>query len=181
MTTQPTTKPLLLLITQDPSQPLACHALRFAKSALKRQEQAGHEKTEQKDAEQKTGQEETGKKETGQQLAVFFYANGATTANAFRWQSADQINIGKQWSQLAKEYGLELAVCVSTALARGVTDEDNGKRHELIGNGDTKHGNASNFSDNTANYIASNIADGFRLVGLSELVMKMSSHKVIQF
>ncbi len=159
MTTQPTTKPLLLLITQDPSQPLAYHALRFAKSALKRQEQAGHEKTEQKEA---------GQKETKQQLAVFFYANGATTANGFRWQSADQINIGRQWSQLAKEYGLELAVCVSTALARGVTDEDNGKRHELIGNGN-------------ANNISSNIANGFRLVGLSELVMKMSSHKVVQF
>lgn len=123
---------MLLLITKDPSHPLAIFALRYAESYLN----------------------------CGHNLEIFFYLDGAYTANCLRWQSADQINITDRWQKLAQDYKLDLTVCVSTALARGISDDENSKRHNL----DT-----------------SNIAKSFRLVGLSDLILKMNDHKVIQF
>ncbi|WLG14904.1 sulfurtransferase complex subunit TusD [Psychrobacter cibarius] len=118
----------LLLITADPSHPLAHLALRYARAYLKNT---------------------VNNKDT---LNVFFYGDAAHTANGLRWQSADQINLTKEWQTLAEQFQLALPVCVSTALSRGISDTDNSKRHQL--NGD-------------------NLATGFSLVGLSELAMMM--------
>ncbi len=126
------TVPLVILITSSPQQPLAKLAVRYAKSALAQ----------------------------ANQIEIFFYADGASTANALSWQTAEQINICHEWQKLAEQYQLDLSVCVSTALARGVTDKENSQRHQLMGD---------------------NLAEGFRLVGLSELVMKMANSKVVQF
>lgn len=132
MTTAP-----LLLITKDPSHPLAHLALRYARAALK-------QSTDNLGA-----------------LSVFFYADAAHTANRLRWQSADQQDITKAWQALAAEYSLNLSVCVSTALSRGISDTDNSARHGL--NGD-------------------NLATGFELVGLSELALMMQDdRRVLQF
>ncbi len=133
--------PTLILVTQPPIHLLAEFAIRYAKVALATEDTQGFDT---------------------QAVEVFFYADGASTANGLSWQTADRSDndVTKQWQQLAEQYQLNLSVCVSTALARGVTDEDNRKRHQL----------------NSAN-----IADGFQLIGLSELVMKLNSHKVIQF
>ncbi len=132
---------ILILVTQPPTHPLAEFAIRYAKVALATEDTQGFDK---------------------QGVEVFFYADGASTANGLSWQTADRSDndVTKQWQQLAEQYPLNLSVCVSTALARGVTDEDNRKRHQLS---------------------STNIADGFQLVGLSELVVKLNSHKVIQF
>ncbi len=126
------TEPLLILITNSPQQPLAKMAVRYARSALA----------------------QTNK------IEIFFYADGASTANALSWQTAEQINICQEWQKLAEKYQLNLSVCVSTALARGVSDKANSQRHQLSGD---------------------NLAQGFHLVGLSELVMKMANSKVVQF
>ncbi|MBS9779418.1 MAG: sulfurtransferase complex subunit TusD [Moraxellaceae bacterium] len=126
------TEPLLILITNAPQQPLAKLAVRYASSAL------AHDN----------------------KINIFFYADGASTANALSWQTAEQINICHEWQKLAEQYQLDLSVCVSTALARGVSDKENSQRHQLIGD---------------------NLAEGFRLVGLSELVMTMTDSKVVQF
>ncbi|MBS9779679.1 MAG: sulfurtransferase complex subunit TusD [Moraxellaceae bacterium] len=130
------TEPLLILITNAPQQPLAKLAVRYACSAL---------------AETNNN---------NKKIEIFFYGNGASTANGLTWQSAEQTNICHEWQKLAEQYQLNLSVCVSTALARGVTDKENSQRHQLSGD---------------------NIAEGFRLVGLSELVMKMANAKVVQF
>ncbi len=127
------TEPLLILITNAPQQPLAKLAVRFAQSALA---------------------------ETNNKIEIFFYGDGASTANSLSWQTAEQTNICHEWQKLAEQYQLNLSVCVSTALARGVSDKENSQRHQLIGD---------------------NLAEGFRLVGLSELVMKMANAKVVQF
>lgn len=126
----------LLLISKPPHHPLAQHALTYAKTFLhdNQNEQAS--------------------------LSIFFYADGATHANRLAWQSADQPNLTHDWQQLAEVYGIDLPVCVSTALARGITDEQNAQRHELG---------------------SENISSEFSLVGLSELVMAMNNSKVIQF
>ncbi len=99
--------------------------------------------------------------EQGEYVSVFFYGDGAYTANRLMWQSADVPNIGQLWTSLAEQYELDLPVCVSTALARGITDEDNAKRHGLDAN---------------------NILPPFRLVGLSELMLQINhGTTLIQF
>ena len=137
-----TTMTPLLLITADPSHPLAHLALRYARAYLKN---AANNK-------------DTNDSVT---LNVFFYGDAAHTANGLRWQSADQINLTKEWQTLAEQFQLALPVCVSTALSRGISDTDNSKRHQL--NGD-------------------NLATGFSLIGLSELAMMMQGDcRLMQF
>ena len=117
----------LLLLTKDPSHPMAMLALRYAEAFLQSTDDP-------------------------QQLSVFFYADAASIANRLRWQSAEQFNITKAWQALAAQHALDLPVCVSTALSRGITDTDNGTRHQLTGD---------------------NLAAGYQLVGLGELASLM--------
>ncbi|MDN5566091.1 MAG: sulfurtransferase complex subunit TusD [Psychrobacter sp.] len=144
----------LLLITTDPSHPLAHLALRYARAFLEqatpKQIQHQNENTEQQVAKNDT-----------QSLNVFFYADAAHIANRLRWQSADQINLTEQWQALAQQHNISLPVCVSTALSRGISDTDNSARHQLQGD---------------------NLAQGFELVGLSELAMMMQGDcRLVQF
>ncbi|MCG3882452.1 sulfurtransferase complex subunit TusD [Psychrobacter sp. Ps3] len=127
-----------LLITKDPSHPLAYVALRYAKALL--------------------NETDENKKPA---LQLFFYADSAHLANRLRWQSADQLDLTQQWQALARKHELALPVCVSTALSRGVSDSENSARHQLTGD---------------------NLADGFTLVGLSELAMMLQDdNRLIAF
>lgn len=140
MTTAMTTP--LLLITKDPSHPLAHLALRYAQAHF---EQATMINSDSDQAA----------------LKVFFYTDAAHIANRLRWQSADQINLTEQWQALAEQYNISLPVCVSTALSRGISDTANSARHQLQGD---------------------NLAQGFELVGLSELAMMMQGDcRLVQF
>ncbi|MGP5535804.1 sulfurtransferase complex subunit TusD [Psychrobacter glacincola] len=142
-----TTMTPLLLITADPSHPLAHLALRYARAYLKNA-------ANNKDINDSVTLDNV-------TLNVFFYGDAANTANDLRWQSADQINLTKEWQTLAEQFQLALPVCVSTALSRGISDTDNSKRHQL--NGD-------------------NLATGFSLIGLSELAMMMQGDcRLMQF
>ena len=114
-----TTMTPLLLITADPSHPLAHLALRYARAYLTN---AANNKD--------TNDSITLDNIT---LNVFFYSDAAHTANGLRWQSADQINLTNEWQTLAEQFQLALPVCVSTALSRGISDTDNSKRHQLNG------------------------------------------------
>ena len=70
------------------------------------------------------------------------------------------LNLTQDWQQLANKHDLRLPVCISTALARGVTGSNNASRHNLDSN---------------------NLADGFELVGLGEFAtMLASSDKTIR-
>lgn len=136
-----TTANTLLLINVDPSQTISWHAYRYAKAFLKGQA--------------------TPNDNPSHKLNIFFYGEAAQTANALRWQTKDRKNLTKLWSQLNEEYQLRLPVCVSTALARGVTDTDNANRHKLDG---------------------TNLAPGFELVGLGELAELLAkADKVVTF
>ncbi len=146
----------LLLMTADPSHPLAHFALRYARAYLQ-QSAAINKPTDNIES----SDEAKGAKNILQPLHVFFYANAAYTANRLRWQSADQTDLTQEWQNLAEQYQLSLPVCVSTALSRGISDADNSARHQL--NGD-------------------NMAAGFHLVGLSELAIMMQNNcRLIQF
>ena len=129
----------LLLITKDPSHPLAHLALRYARAVL----------------------EQTNTTDNDAPLKLFFYADGAHIANRLRWQSAEQVNLTQEWQNLAEQHNISLPVCVSTALSRGISDSDNSARHQLQGD---------------------NVAQGFTLVGLSDLAMMMQSDcRLLQF
>ncbi|MBP3945790.1 sulfurtransferase complex subunit TusD [Psychrobacter sp. K31L] len=152
-----TTTTPLLLITADPSHPLAHLALRYARAYLK--SAANSHDIEDNDTNS-TGSSDNATTEQPL-LNVFFYGDSAHIANRLRWQSAEQINLTQEWKNLAKQYQLPLPVCVSTALSRGISDSENGTRHRLDGD---------------------NLAKGFTLVGLSELAMMMQSNcRLIQF
>lgn len=123
----------VVLITHAPHHRQAKDALTFVKSCL----------------------------EQGLLVRVFFYGDGAYHANRLIWQTADVPCVGREWGELAKAHGLDLPVCVSTALARGVTDQDNAGRHQLDGD---------------------NLHPAFRLVGLSELALLLDDHtSLVQF
>lgn len=143
MTTTP-----LLLITADPSHPLATLALRYARAYLQNA-------TNQGDADADAENSARIKKAS---LPIFFYGDAAHIANRLRWQSADQVNLTKEWQDLAEQYELSLPVCVSTALSRGVSDAENSARHQLD---------------------SDNLATGFSLVGLSELAMMMQENRTL--
>ena len=88
---------------------------------------------------------------------VFFYQDGVAVANELQWVPDDQRNLKTEWQKL----GIRLPVCVSAALARGICDAENAKRHQL-----SQH----------------NLAKGFELVGLGELADAVqSTERLIQF
>ena len=95
--------------------------------------------------------------EKKQPFRVFFYQDGVHVANRLQWQPDDQRNLSQEWQKLA----IRLPVCVSAALARGITDEENAKRHQL-----DQH----------------NLAANFELVGLGELADAVQhAERILQF
>jgi tRNA 2-thiouridine synthesizing protein D len=80
---------------------------------------------------------------------VFFYHDGVNNGTRLTTPPQDDRNIVKRWSELAEQHGLDLVVCVAAAQRRGIVDEGEAKR---------------NGKD------ATNIAPGFRISGLGQLV-----------
>ena len=151
-----TTTTPLLLITADPSHPLAHLALRYARTYLANTDTNNNDTNNNDETDNSDNNENA-----PAPLNIFFYADAANTANRLRWQSADQMNITKEWQKLAEQYQLTLPVCVSTALSRGISDSENSTRHQLD---------------------SENLAAGFKLVGLSELAMMMQGNcRLLQF
>lgn len=122
----------VLLITHAPHHPKMRQALDCAKNLFKNNELAG----------------------------VFFYGDGAMIANGFAWQSAEMPNLADEWATFSQQTQIPLPVCVSTALARGITDEPNAKRHNLSGH---------------------NLKVPFELVGLGDLAMMIDDNRLVQF
>jgi tRNA 2-thiouridine synthesizing protein D len=80
---------------------------------------------------------------------VFFYHDGVNNGTRFAVPPQDDRNITQEWTELAKEHGLDLVVCIAAAQRRGILDENEAKRQGKDGN---------------------NIADGFRISGLGQLI-----------
>lgn len=98
--------------------------------------------------------------ESHQPVRVFFYGDGAYVANDLAWQPDNIANIANDWATLASTHHLALPVCVSTALARGICDDDNAKRHHLSGN---------------------NLKSPFKLVGLTEFALMLHDGELVQY
>jgi tRNA 2-thiouridine synthesizing protein D len=80
---------------------------------------------------------------------VFFYHDGVNNGTRFGVPPQDDRNITQLWSELSRKHGLDLVVCVAAAQRRGILDADEAKRHGKSGD---------------------NIADGFRISGLGQLI-----------
>jgi len=80
---------------------------------------------------------------------VFFYHDGVNNGSRLTVPPQDDRNIVDRWSQLGKEHNLDLVLCVAAAQRRGMLDESEAKRHGKN---------------------ADNIADGFRISGLGQLI-----------
>ena len=80
---------------------------------------------------------------------VFFYHDGVNNGSRLTVPPQDDRNIVERWSALAEEHKLDLVLCVAAAQRRGLLDADEAKR---------------NGKD------ADNIAPGFRISGLGQLI-----------
>ena len=134
--------PIVMLMTHAPSHPLTKRALECAQSLW-----ANDSKTT---VEQKPL--------TTTDFKIFLYSDAVMLANRLIWLPDDIENLAKNWQHFAMSHDLTIQVCVSAALARGVTDADNATRHQLQGD---------------------NLADGFELVGLGELAMHLHRAKTV--
>lgn len=85
---------------------------------------------------------------------VFLSQEGVTLANGLNCPPQDETNLTKAWQKLAAEHQLELAVCVAAALKRGIVDAKEAARYGL-----EQH----------------NLAEGFELTGLGQLVDAMAN------
>ncbi len=89
-------------------------------------------------------------------VRVFFYQDAVSVVNDLVWRPADEPSLQAAWQALQ----IDLPVCVSAALYRGISDADNATRHGL------PH---------------TNLAKGFRLTGLGELAeLMINADRVVQ-
>ena len=80
---------------------------------------------------------------------VFFYHDGVNNGTRLGVPPQDDRNLTKQWQELAKQHNLDMVVCIAAAQRRGLIDEDEAQRHGKDAN---------------------NIAPGFRISGLGQLI-----------
>ncbi len=80
---------------------------------------------------------------------VFFYHDGVNNGTRLTTPPQDDRHIVNRWSELAAKHNLDLVICVAAAQRRGIADADEAKR---------------NGKD------ADNIAPGFRISGLGQLI-----------
>jgi len=100
--------------------------------------------------------------ETGHEVfRVFFYHDGVNNGSRLTTPPQDDRHIQKRWSALAAEHDLDLVLCVAACQRRGLVDKD-----EMERNGKD----------------ADNIADGFRISGLGQLIEAgVESDRLITF
>ncbi len=92
---------------------------------------------------------------------IFFYHDGVNNGTRLTTPPQDERNIVERWSALAEKHKVDLVVCVAAAQRRGIADEDESKR---------------NGKD------ADNIAPGFRISGLGQLIEAgIQSDRLVEF
>lgn len=88
--------------------------------------------------------------ESGHEIfRVFFYHDGVNNGTRLATPPQDDRNVVNRWSELSEKHNLDMVLCVAAAQRRGIADADEAKR---------------NGKD------ADNIAPGFRISGLGQLI-----------
>lgn len=92
---------------------------------------------------------------------VFFYHDGVNNGTRLAVPPQDDRNVVERWSELAQAHNLDLVLCVAAAQRRGLLDADEAKRHGKD---------------------ADNIAPGFRISGLGQLIeAAIQSDRLVTF
>ncbi len=92
---------------------------------------------------------------------IFFYHDGVNNGTRLTTPPQDDRNIVNRWSELAQAHEIDLVLCVAAAQRRGIADADEARR---------------NGKD------ADNIAAGFRISGLGQLIdAGIESERLITF
>lgn len=92
---------------------------------------------------------------------VFFYHDAVHCGSALSQPPQDELSIPEQWAGLGRAHGLDLVVCIGSALKRGIVDETEAERYEKP---------------------ASNLRDGFTISGLGQWVDAcIESDRVVTF
>ncbi len=80
---------------------------------------------------------------------VFFYHDGVNNGTNLTTPPQDDRHIQKRWSAMAASHGVDLVLCVAACQRRGIVDEGERDRNKKE---------------------ATNVAEGFRISGLGQLV-----------
>jgi len=92
---------------------------------------------------------------------VFFYHDGVNVSTRLSIPPQDERNIQQNWTALAKEHEIDLVVCIAAAQRRGLLDENEARRQSKD---------------------ADNIAEGFRISGLGQLIeMGIQTDRLVTF
>ena len=92
---------------------------------------------------------------------VFFYHDGVNVSTRLSVPPQDERHIQNNWTALAKENDIDLVVCIAAAQRRGLLDENEANRQGKDAN---------------------NIADGFRISGLGQLIeMGIQTDRLVTF
>lgn len=96
----------------------------------------------------------------GEQIdQIFFFQNGVDNANKLVNPASDEVNLLKNWQNLAQSHCLSLHLCISAAQRRGIVDES-----------------TTPISEQT------NLAEGFVLAGLGEFTQAtLKADRLITF
>jgi tRNA 2-thiouridine synthesizing protein D len=92
---------------------------------------------------------------------VFFYHDGVNNGTNLTTPPQDDRHIQKRWSELAEGNGVDLVLCVAACQRRGIVDEGERDRNKKD---------------------ATNVADGFRISGLGQLIeAAIESDRIVTF
>lgn len=92
---------------------------------------------------------------------VFFYHDGVNVSSRLTIPPQDERHIQNNWTALAQEHEIDLVVCIAAAQRRGLLDENEANRQGKDAN---------------------NIADGFRISGLGQLIeMGIQTDRLVTF
>ena len=92
---------------------------------------------------------------------VFFYHDGVNVSTRLSVPPQDERHIQQNWTALAKEHEIDLVVCIAAAQRRGLLDENEAQRQGKDAN---------------------NIAEGFRISGLGQLIeMGIQTDRLVTF
>jgi tRNA 2-thiouridine synthesizing protein D len=62
-------------------------------------------------------------------LRVFFYRDGVYCANRLAVPATGARSSAEHWSELARAHGIDLVVCIASAIKRGLLDDAEAGRH----------------------------------------------------
>lgn len=92
---------------------------------------------------------------------VFFYQDGVLNATKLAAPPQDEMNLYEAWQSLSFTHGVDMVVCISAALKRGLMNQEEAQRYQKE---------------------SYNLADGFSLGGLGQLAeAAVASDRLITF